>query len=140
MSLDSLLFIETPKGIVLCPKSYLSVDPKKYNGCGPDGVGEITPDTIYGLDISDLCCVHDHMSERCSNLIDEIIADAVLAANLVVRIVNNSNAFMVWLRMGRATKYIWAVASTTYTKSYWEKNQLECPHGRYLKSNEHTKI
>ena len=138
--MDSLHFVEMPKGIVLCPRSYLTVDPSQYNACGPDGIGELTPDKLLGLDISDLCNVHDHMSSRCANLNDEVIADAVFAANLILRVVNSSNASMVWPRMILATKYIIAVSCTTFTKSYWATNSVACPNGRYLRSNEHTKI
>lgn len=134
--MDDLHFVETEAGIVLGPRSFWAADPSQYNGCGPDGAGALVPDNILGLDVSDLCNIHDHMSGRCANRIDEVITDAVLAANLVVRVVTCSNGFMVWPRMALATKYILAVASTTFSQRYWAANRAECPNGRYLKNNE----
>lgn len=131
--MDALKFYKTDEGPLLAPASFFEPRDYDYNGCGPEGIGEIVPDTIWGLDVSKVCCVHDHMSERCANLTDEIIADAVFAANLTLRIVNNSDGIKLWVRMLRATKYIIAVSCTTFTESYWKNNNVAFPHGRYLK-------
>lgn len=131
MCVDQLRFYKTEKGYLLAPESFFLTD-KKYNGCGPEGAGELVPDTIWGLSVTEVCCVHDHMSERCSCLTDEIITDAVMAANLVMKIVNDSDGVMTWLRMLIATKYMIGVSCTVYTKSYWEENKVTHPNGRYF--------
>jgi hypothetical protein len=120
----------------LMPNSYIPYllrAKSGYNGCGPDGLASIVPDSIMGLPISGVCDIHDHMCERCANELDEIIADAVFAFNLVTRIVSGSNAVMVWPRMAMAVRYITAVSCTTFTKSYWPKNSAICPNGRYCR-------
>lgn len=84
------------------------------NGCGREGIENvIVPDTIWGLDISPVCRIHDWMYTEADSLEDEEDADAVLAANMVEYIKQRSaNAFMVWLRLRRAYKYIDAVTIT----------------------------
>ena len=84
------------------------------NGCGREGIeGALVPDTIWGLDVAPVCRIHDWMYVEAECIEDENDADAVLAANMVEFIKQRSaNAFMVWLRLRRAYKYIDAVTLT----------------------------
>lgn len=84
------------------------------NGCGREGLENVlVPDTIWGLDVSPVCRIHDWMYTEARGEQEEIDADAVLAANMVEFIKQRSaNWFMAWLRLRRAYKYIDAVALT----------------------------
>ena len=84
------------------------------NGCGRDGIeGVVIPDSIYGLDISPVCRVHDWMYGEAQSLEDEQDADSVFAENLVSLIQQKtSSKIMLWLRLRRAYKYIDAVVLT----------------------------
>lgn len=96
--------------------AYLSVQQiiDATNGCGREGLeGSLVPNTIWGLDVSPVCRIHDWMYSDARGEQDEIDADAVLAANMVEFIKQRSaNWFMVWLRLRRAYKYIDAVTLT----------------------------
>ena len=95
------------------------------NGCGRDGAeGFFVPDTIYGMDVSMVCRVHDWMyidaAEKSRRHKDqaklteaEHFADGVFACNFVSVInAKSGNRLMRWLRLRRAYKYIDAVALT----------------------------
>ena len=84
------------------------------NGCGRDGIeGVVVPDSIYGLDISPVCRVHDWMYGEAESLEDEQNADSVFVENLVSLIQQKtSSKIMLWLRLRRAYKYIDAVVLT----------------------------
>ena len=84
------------------------------NGCGREGVeGRIVPDTIWGLDISPVCRVHDYMYLHAETLAEENYADAIFGANLI-SLVQQKTKFplLKWLRLRRAYKYVDAVALT----------------------------
>ena len=84
------------------------------NGCGREGVENmIVPDTIWGLDISPVCRIHDWMYTDAECADDENDADAVFAANMVEFIKQRSaNWFMTWIRLRRAYTYVDAVTLT----------------------------
>ena len=71
------------------------------------------PDTIWGLDISPVCRVHDYMYLHAEALAEENYADAIFGANLISLIQQKTKfALLKWLRLRRAYKYIDAVALT----------------------------
>ena len=84
------------------------------NGCGREGVeGRIVPDTIWGLDISPVCRVHDYMYMHAETLAEENYSDAIFGANLISLIQQKTKfAPLKWLRLRRAYKYVDAVALT----------------------------
>ena len=84
------------------------------NGCGREGIeGRIVPDTIWGLDISPVCRVHDWMYADADTADEENYADAIFGANLISLIKQKtSSRILQWLRLRRAYKYIDAVALT----------------------------
>ena len=84
------------------------------NGCGREGIeNRIIPDTIYGLDISPACRVHDWMYADAETLMDENYADAIFGANLISMIQQHTKSRVLkWLRLRRAYKYVDAVAMT----------------------------
>lgn len=84
------------------------------NGCGREGkIDEHVPDTIWGLDVSFACRVHDWMYEESDTKEEEQYADAIFAANLVSLIQQHTKSkIIMWLRLRRAYKYISAVTIT----------------------------
>ena len=84
------------------------------NGCGRAGIeGAVVPDTIWGLDISPACRVHDWMYADAETLMDENYADAIFGANLISIIQQHTKSRVLkWLRLRRAYKYVDAVAMT----------------------------
>ena len=84
------------------------------NGCGRTGIEDwLVPDTIWGLDISPVCRVHDYMYLHAEKLAEENYADAIFGANLISLIQQKTKfAPLKWLRLRRAYKYIDAVALT----------------------------
>lgn len=95
------------------------------NGCGREGLEErLIPDTIWGLDISPVCRVHDIMCQQAQErarrhkdqarlTAEEHFADGVMSCNLVQVIQQQtSNRLLRWLRLRRAHKYTDAVALT----------------------------
>lgn len=114
---------------LLCPISMASMRMDdimlQSNGCGRAGIEQrLVPDTIWGLDISPVCRVHDVMyqqaEERARRHKDQIrltaeehFADGVMACNLVQLIQQRtSNLLLRWLRLRRAHKYVDAIALT----------------------------
>lgn len=103
---------------LLTPLSMLRLDMPTImaatNGCGRAGLENIlVPDTIYGLDISPVCRVHDYMYMHADSQADEDYADAIFGANLI-SIIQQKTKFwpLKWLRLRRAYKYVDAVAMT----------------------------
>ena len=95
------------------------------NGCGREGIEDwLVPDTIWGLDISPVCRVHDWMYQQAQESArrhrdqdklteDEHFADGIFGANLISLIKQKTRSKAVtWLRLRRAYKYVDAVALT----------------------------
>lgn len=82
------------------------------NGCGAaSAVVDFIPDTIYGVDISECCNIHDYMYAMADPDIEQKKeADRVLLNNLL-RVINakSGNRFMRLLRSLRALIYYLAV-------------------------------
>ena len=93
---------------LLVPFSMLPVSvqeiEKATNGCGREGIENLlVPDTIWGLQVTPVCRVHDWMYE---------IANAA-AENLVWFIREHTKGwFLRWLRLRRAYKYVDALTMT----------------------------
>lgn len=84
------------------------------NGCGREGIeNAIVPDTIWGLDVSPVCRVHDWMYTDADTTDEENYADAIFGANLISLIQQKTkSSILKWLRLRRAYKYVDAVALT----------------------------
>ena len=81
------------------------------NGCGPGGWKfDLVPDTIYGLDVSAACDIHDWMFTVGETNEDFDEANRVFKYNLL-RIIYfyTDNRVVRWLRRRRALKYYYAV-------------------------------
>jgi hypothetical protein len=91
-------------------------------GCGPGGVGDyLVPDTMWGLDISEACRVHDwyYRFFRDRSLDAKRLADGFMLTN-TLQIVNtqSSNFFVRALRRVRCHTYHKMVK--TFGKSSWK--------------------
>ena len=91
------------------PASYWNLSPEEracsYNGCGTDGwKGKVVPETMWGLNVSRACDIHDHMYKFGATEIERDEADRVLLNNLL-RIINAHGGWLTWLRRYRATTY-----------------------------------
>ena len=107
------------------PNSYYEAsDEEKLevcNGCGAkDGVK--VPDTMWGLNISEACNIHDWMFEEGITLADFYFANAVFIMNLSIIIVCGGSKWLAPLRLMRATKYFVAVQRLG-EDAYWVDNK-----------------
>jgi len=95
------------------------------NGCGKKG-GLKFPNRIWGLDIRDVCNIHDYMYYAGQTEADREEADRVLRNNLL-RIIEADSAdipLLKALRRRRAAKYYYAVRWFGGPAFWDDKNQL----------------
>jgi len=82
---------------------------KLCNGCGTKGLGGwLVPDTLYGLNITEACNIHDWMYFKGKDIYDKEEADRVFLNNML-RIISRGSSWLKWLRRRRAYKYYDAV-------------------------------
>ncbi len=82
----------------------------RCNGCGTKGLGGLlVPDTLYGLDITEACNIHDWMYFEGKNIADKESADRTFLNNMLRIIDAGSFAPLRWLRRVRAMSYYSAV-------------------------------
>ena len=97
------------------PSAYWSLTPKQKsdicNGCGTKGlVGAVVPDSLWGLDITEACHIHDYMYAIGECIEDKYEADRVFLNNMLRMIDALDSWFLVrWLRTRAAVKYYHAV-------------------------------
>lgn len=97
------------------PESYVRAIPEVraalVNGCGPGGWKiDLVPDTIWGLDISEVCNIHDWMYVTGRRLEDKDEADRVMLNNML-RAINAAGGWWIlrFLRRRRARIYFESV-------------------------------
>lgn len=81
------------------------------NGCGPKSAFvDIVPDSIWGLDVSEACNIHDWMYAHGRTIEDKREADRTFLNNML-RMIENAGGWSLLrlLRRRRALKYFWAV-------------------------------
>ncbi len=105
------------------PLSYWEATKEEHeavcNGCGAKG-GIDFPDTMYGLNVSEPCHIHDWMTAYGKTLGDFFFAGAIFILNLSLVIVNKSNKLTSVLRLMRASKYFSAVM-VVGLEHYWKE-------------------
>ena len=105
------------------PKGYSALSAgekhKICNGCGSKSLGWLVPDSIWGLNITDVCNIHDYMYSRGTTLQDKEYADRIFLNNLVRKIESGSK-LLRWLRRRRALKMHWAVDKFGEA-AFWDK-------------------
>ena len=95
------------------PSSYYKLTQQEReaqcNGCGKSGFGGyITPDTIWGMSITDCCDIHDHSYATGSKIADKDKADRVFLNNMMRKIEAHS-PWLAFVRRLRAKSYYKAV-------------------------------
>lgn len=99
---------------LFAPKSFwAATDEERWvrcNGCGTKGLGGwIVPDTLWGLDITFLCNIHDWMYSEGKTIEDKEEADRSFLNNMVRLIDAKSSRWLRWIRRSRAMSYYSAV-------------------------------
>ena len=107
---------------------FIEKHPEEFDsfGCGPGGLGDIfVPDTMYGLDISLACKIHDwyYRFYDGNSEEDRKMADSILKNNLL-RIVKakSKSKILRWLRNRRCGTYYRAVRLVGGPAFYEERN------------------
>ena len=95
------------------PITYISASEQQKalicNGCGTKGLGGwLVPDTLYGLNITEECNIHDWMYHEGETQEDKDHADLNFYHNILDKIEQGYRIFK-WLRRMRAKKYYLAV-------------------------------
>lgn len=98
------------------PRGYWQLNPlekaKICNGCGPGGVlAWLIPDTVWGLDITEACNIHDYMYVMGKTEADRNEADRVFRNNMI-RLVDHAegNWLIRKLRLYRVRTYYFQVS------------------------------
>lgn len=101
--------------LLYAPPSYVSADAevraRVVNGCGTEGwKGELVPETLWGLNVSAACDIHDWMYVAGETLADKEEADRVFLNNLL-RLIDTAGGWWLLkkLRRQRARTYYEAV-------------------------------
>lgn len=124
-----LTFHQLQKVSLFAPAEYVELSPEErdkiINGCGAAGARfDFVPDTIYGLDISEACNIHDYMYHMGETLEDKKLADRVFLNNMF-RLIEARGGCLKRLRRRRALKYFMAVKYFG-ASAFWEgKNKPE---------------
>ena len=90
------------------PELYWALTPagkKEFcNGCGAKGLGWMVPESIWGLDISEACNIHDFMYAMGIDEEDRESADRVFRNNML-RIVKTGSKWLLPFRVARVLFY-----------------------------------
>lgn len=113
------------------PESYVTASPEVrkqvINGCGPGGWKvDLIPDSLYGLDISEACNIHDWMYTAGATLKDKAEADRVFLNNMI-RLINSKGSIWIIKRLRlRAAKAYYEAVDHFGGPAFWEgKNAPE---------------
>jgi hypothetical protein len=116
------------------PKEYWDASDEEReancNGCGSelDLSGTLVPNTMYGLNVIQACCIHDWMYAKGQTLADKLFADCMFLFNLVIIILNSSGLLLKIPRLLRATKYFIAVVRYGETSFFDNKEKNEATY------------
>jgi len=95
------------------------------NGCGSGWSYYIVPNTIYGLNIRQVCCYHDDRYERGGNMEDKRLADREFLDNLLMLIDNHKKWYYPhWLARHRALTYYDAVVRAGHGSFNFNEEEL----------------
>ena len=110
------------------PKSFWSSTDENRriicSGCGTKGLtGLFVPDTMYLLNISPACNIHDWMYHEGTTLADKERADRIFLNNLIRLItIESKSRLLISLRKRRAFKYYKAV-DIFGAPAYWSSKE-----------------
>jgi len=104
----------------------IDVKEKFCNGCGTKGLGGwLVPDTLYGLNITECCNIHDFMYHVGTKHRDKEIADRTFLNNMIRVIDAESISILKPFRRLRAMNYYSAVRDFGGTAFWSGKNKPE---------------
>jgi len=111
---------------LIAPSSYVNATKEEraavVNGCGTGGwKGALVPDSMWGLNVSGVCDIHDWMYEYGKTEEDKDFADMLFMRNLI-RLINAKGGWLAWLRRYRATSYYNAVAEAG-DEAFWRNKR-----------------
>ena len=107
------------------PEEYwkLSSGMKKLicNGCGAgSAMFDFVPDSIYGLDISEACNIHDYMYHIGKTIEDKLEADRVFLNN-IIRIIDANTSWKWFRRRRKKIAYLYFDAVSKWGgPAFWE--------------------
>jgi hypothetical protein len=106
-SLDS----DYKRAKIFAPKSWWDNPSKRTGGCGAGKLGDLfIPDTLWGLNVTFACSIHDMMYSMGLTEAARSEADRTLRNNLLRWIdYKTDSSVLKWLRNRRAVKYYMAV-------------------------------
>lgn len=86
------------------PEEYWQLDYNErrnlLNQCGPDGpLNSLIPDGLAGLDISDVCDIHDYMFVKARNKQELKEADNVFLKNMMKRVKSEPGFKAFWRKI-----------------------------------------
>jgi hypothetical protein len=99
------------------------------NGCGAGWTAKLVPNTIYGMDIKPICCIHDDRYETVEKSIEhKNMSDREFLNNIVRKI----NADTRWWRNNRMFKFLMRRRAYKYYKAvkyfggeaYWDGKKI----------------
>lgn len=99
--------------------------PKTCNGCGTGWSAKLVPNSIYGMGIKDVCCIHDDRFEFQDKSIEHLNMSNREFLNNLVRKINSdkkwwrNNFFIKKLMRSRAYIYYKAVDKFG-ASAYWD--------------------
>ena len=110
-------------GALFSPDSYKKATPEQINiivnGCGSaQAKFDFVPDTIYGLNITPACHIHDWMYHFGQDNNDKLEADRVYLNNML-RIINKKRGWLMRLRRFRAWEY-YKLVSMFGGSAFWD--------------------
>ncbi len=116
--------------MLYAPESYWKASAeertKRCNGCGTKGLGGwLVPDTLYGLNITEACNIHDWMYAKGKVIADKDSADRAFLNNMLRIIEAESSAWFKSIRKRRAWAYYLAVKQFGGAAFWSEKNKPE---------------
>jgi hypothetical protein len=103
------------KALLYAPESYWKLTPEQkssiVNGCGPGKVlGILVPDSLWGLNITEVCNIHDYCYAMGESIKDKNEADRIFLNNML-RVIDAAQSCWLLrvLRARRAQTYYNAV-------------------------------
>lgn len=96
------------------------------NGCGSGWNAKLVPDTIYGMSITDVCCIHDYGYEIGKTIEDKEREDRSFLNNLLRKIdINPKWYYPKRLARVRAYEY-YLVVKHFGGVAFWEGKNEDC--------------
>jgi hypothetical protein len=99
---------------LIIPDKYLLLSPQQINNisnhCGAGSIGsKVIPNSILGIEIGNICSIHDYMYANGEGLEDKHLADNIFHKNLMTTIENENNDGVIINLFRKSVAYIYAL-------------------------------